>query len=118
MRYWDEVVHQRRSKLKWKLNLMVVMGMVLAVGVDREEQDEVSSELLVQRMIKQKMDLPFQYNPNFHLLEAAVRPAPFLVFLSSFYIVFLQEIHRVRHHDEAYEIGNDARNNADGYIYF
>lgn len=77
---------------------------------DREEQDEVLSEVLAQKTIEQKMDLPLneknevknhshlfcnemahsQYNPNSHLLEEVVRLAPFLVSLSSFCIFFLK----------------------------
>jgi hypothetical protein len=83
---------------------------VVIVEVDREERDEVLSEVPVQKTIEQKMDLPlfkkkegqkqfrlfvkmahFQYNPNSRLLETVVRPAPFLVSLSSFYIVFLEK---------------------------
>ena len=100
-------VHRRTSKLKWKLKLMVVTASVI-VEVDREEQDEVLSGVLVQKTIEQKMDLPlkeknmsktffsakkkahFQYNLNSHLLEEVVRLAPFLVSLSSFYISFLK----------------------------
>ena len=104
---YEEQVHQRRSKLKWKLVLMVVSASMIA-EVDREEQDEVLSGVLVQKTIEQKMDLPlkekknqklffhakkkahFRYNLNSHLLEEGVRLAPFLVSLSLFYIFSLE----------------------------
>jgi hypothetical protein len=44
-------MHRRRSKLRWNWVLIVTK-------VDREERDGVSSEVLVQNMIEQKMDLP------------------------------------------------------------
>ena len=89
-------VHLKRSKLKWILKLMLVMAVF--VQVDREGRDEVSSEVLVQKMTEQKMDLPlkmkskenvkktkfslfftahFQYNPNSRLVEVVVLLAPF-----------------------------------------
>ena len=39
--------------------LMLVTASAIA-EVDREEQDEVSSEVLVQKTIEQKMDLPLK----------------------------------------------------------
>ena len=93
--------------MRW--NLVLIVTVALIAEVDREERDGVSSEVLVQNMKEQKMDLPLtkkqvkkhfplfmetahvQYNPNFHLLASVDRPAPFLISLSSFYIVFLEK---------------------------
>jgi hypothetical protein len=87
----------------------MVVTTTMIPKVDREEQDEVLSEALVQKTIEQKMDLPleergyvknhssfllkkahFQYNPNSHLLEEVVHLVPFLVSLSLFCIFFLK----------------------------
>lgn len=47
--------HRRRSKLKWKLVLVMMI-----VEVDIEGRDEASSEVLVQKKIAQKRDLPLK----------------------------------------------------------